>query len=281
MTIAACAVGPEGIVLGADSTSTVSVAKSADRYLHNEQKVFEVGESSSFGVVTWGLGRIGTTSYRTLIAQLSDDFRRHPPASVEEAAAAFSEKIWSVYNATLAPEIRKLQAVIHAPNAKPDEAEPAKQTLQSMSVGFCLGGYSPANRTPGAYQLDFNADLTSAPTAKPVPTFGFWGANLVILRTLGFDMSVADDVLASNKWSGTAQELHAIFERHRMPILQPVPMRETIDMIHALLHMTIKVMKFTSVPPVCGGHIEIATITTDRAFRWVKHKSLGAALEHP
>jgi hypothetical protein len=30
--------------------------------------------------------------------------------------------------------------------------------------------------------------------------------------------------------------------------------------------------------PYCGGPIEIAVISTDRRFRWVRHKNFGAAL---
>ena len=39
-----------------------------------------------------------------------------------------------------------------------------------------------------------------------------------------------------------------------------------------------KAMKFSDLPQICGGPIEIAVITSDRRFRWVKHKTWDAAI---
>lgn len=73
MTIAACYVSNEGVVLGADSTSTFTTPTGLVRHYNNEQKLFEVGEmGSSLGLVTWGLGGLPTMSYRLLVAELSD-----------------------------------------------------------------------------------------------------------------------------------------------------------------------------------------------------------------
>ena len=35
---------------------------------------------------------------------------------------------------------------------------------------------------------------------------------------------------------------------------------------------TIKTMKFSHMAPVCGGPVEIAVVTTDRKFRWVRQR---------
>ena len=57
-----------------------------------------------------------------------------------------------------------------------------------------------------------------------------------------------------------------------------LPIREAIDWVHASIYTTIQAMKFSHLAPVCGGPVEIAVITTDRPFRWVRHKRLDAAL---
>jgi hypothetical protein len=59
---------------------------------------------------------------------------------------------------------------------------------------------------------------------------------------------------------------------------QHLPIREAIDWIHASIHTTIKALKFSHLPPVCGGPVEVAVITTDRFFRWVRHKRFDSAL---
>ena len=57
-----------------------------------------------------------------------------------------------------------------------------------------------------------------------------------------------------------------------------LPIREAIDWVHASIYTTIKGIKFSRFDPVCGGPIEVAVITTDRRFRWVRHKGLDAAM---
>jgi len=56
MTIAACYVSPEGIVLGADSTASFNFG--AMHYYNHNQKLFELGDGSTLGIVTWGLGSL-------------------------------------------------------------------------------------------------------------------------------------------------------------------------------------------------------------------------------
>ena len=82
MTIAMCYVSPEGVVLGADSTSTNLVNNHAGKedfhYFNHNQKLFQVGEESALGIVTWGLGCglgcLGNVGHRTAIARLADKF---------------------------------------------------------------------------------------------------------------------------------------------------------------------------------------------------------------
>lgn len=57
-----------------------------------------------------------------------------------------------------------------------------------------------------------------------------------------------------------------------------VPIREAIDWVYASIYTTIKTMKFSHMAPVCGGPVEIAVITTDRLFRWVRHKRFDTAI---
>jgi hypothetical protein len=278
MTIAACAVTPEGVVFGADSTSTMTMPDGSQRYLNNEQKCFEVGERGTLGIVTWGLGRLGDASHRTRIAQLDDDIMKHPPSGVQDVAARFASTLWPVYDQTLRADIDRDKGILADPTAKPDDVAKARASLDNKGLGFCIGGHWLPDREPYAFEINFHSGLTAPPIPTPV-RLQFWGANLFVFRVLGVEASAAQAIMASGKWSGSQQELEALVTYRKMPLTQPLPLRETVDVVHALLHMTIKVMKFTSIPPVCGGHIELAAITTDRRFRWIRHKPLGAALD--
>src|SRR6478609_8829524 len=112
MTIAICAVIPEGVVIGADSTSTRTSPDGAQRYLDSEQKVFEVGEQSTLGIVTWGLGQIGDVSHQTRVAVLADDLAANAPQDVGRAASRFAGQLWADYQAALGPVIVANQALL-------------------------------------------------------------------------------------------------------------------------------------------------------------------------
>lgn len=65
MTIAACYVTNEGVVMGADSTTSYP-QENGTHYLNHAQKLYEIGENSTLGALTWGLGAISTDkSYRS------------------------------------------------------------------------------------------------------------------------------------------------------------------------------------------------------------------------
>lgn len=108
MTIAMCYLSPEGVVLGADSTASFSVAGGGYHYLNHAQKLFEVGENGTIAMLTWGLSGLGSTSYRTLIARLADDFAQASPASIEEAATRWIELFWPAFSqGELAPHVAR------------------------------------------------------------------------------------------------------------------------------------------------------------------------------
>jgi hypothetical protein len=106
----------------------------------------------------------------------------------------------------------------------------------------------------------------------------FWGVPVIFRRLLnGYDDRTVDAVINSGKWNGTRPELEAILGQFRLAHPQ-VPIRDAIDFVHTGIMSTIKAMKFSNFPQVCGGPIEIAVISSDRRFRWVKHKEWDTAI---
>ena len=297
MTIAACYLSPEGIVVGSDSTSTYSTPAffpfmpPSNRHYNFGQKVFEIGRHSSLAVVTWGLGGLSVGSYRTLIAELGDSLDTSPSSSVLGVASRWSEHFWKSYSASLKPEIDQIKAL----NAKPpfDSAnpnDPARRTVaeemffnqrkENLVVGFCLGGYVKADRKPHAYQIIFDPLLETPPIPEALsPGQSFWGVPSLINRLInGCADEVVSAILNSGHWKGSEQDLSAIIGPHKLVHPATVPIREAIDFTHACLLTTIKALKFSNFPMVCGGPIELAVITTDRDFRWVRHKNWEAAI---
>lgn len=288
MTIAACYVSPEGVVLGADSTSTYGSAESP-HYYNNGQKLFEIGKDSTLGLVTWGLGGLQISSHRTLVALLADDLKANPPATLEDVANRWCEQFWIAYQA--APSVQYFNDLAGRPAFNPsvaqqaagartaDEEEVLEALRQGLVTGFFVGGHVPADRAPGAFEIVFKPD---SPRPNPVQILDQWrfsGAPNIIYRLLfGFDEAIRNNILQSGNWDGTEAELDAILygEAFAHPIL---PIRDAIDFVYSCIHSTIKAMKFSSLSQICGGPIEIAVITSDRDFRWVRHKPWDSAIK--
>lgn len=291
MTIAMCVIVPEGIVLGADSTASRSPEQGDFHYFNNNQKLFEIGEESSLGLLTWGLGGLGEVSYRTLVANLADDLATNPVASVEDVATRWSNLVWTQYNRIFANEIKKARKLElkgeHKPTAAPDKSmrteteEKDFQLLQrNLFAGFCIAGYVKPGRDPMAYEIRLHPSFHTPATPIRIVRPGFWGAPNFILRLLnGFDHEVRGSLLSSKHWKGSESELDMILTKTALGVPALLPIRDAIDFVYFCIHATIKALKFSSLNQICGGPIELAVITTDRKFRWVRHKPWDAAIE--
>jgi hypothetical protein len=292
VTIAACYLSPEGLVLGADSTSTYA-NPDGHHYFNHGQKLFEVGENSSLAIVTWGLGGLAVSSYRMLIAQLADQLKASAPAHVADVAQRWCDHFWIAYTTspTLVPLLQRCQTLGAStafvagqpalPNSRTEQEEDEfNQLMNALSTGFCIGGHVPADRTVSAYEIVFDPLRGKpSPVALPVGIQKFWGVPNLILRLIrGCDMGLREKILISGKWTGTNQELDGLIDQHTLQHPPTVPIRDAIDFTYTCILSTIKAMKFSNLPQVCGGPIEIAVITNDRNFRWVRHKSLDAAI---
>jgi len=289
MTIAACYVSSEGIVLGADSTSTLSVTQpggvfGALHHLNYAQKVFEVGEGGTLGVTMWGMGAIGNTSHRTFIAEFGDAVQKNPPSDMANAAQKFSEFFWSKYSSTHKKFLDEVQRIngIDLANRSPEDKQSLEQMTQVLSGGFCLAGRVAGSRESQAYEISYSPDMHEAPQPALLPPgrANFWGCPNFIERILyGADSQLFASILQSGHWKGTDQELEKLMVAQIIGQPRDLPLREAVDWVNTVIYTTIKAMKFSHHLPVCGGPIEIAVISSDRPFRWVCHKPFTAALD--
>lgn len=287
MTIAGVYLSPEGVVLGADSTSSVNAGQGFHFYDFN-QKLFEVGESSSLGLLTWGLGGFQNVSYRTLIATFADSLAALPPTSVGDATSRWADHFWATYSASAeVVRFRLLDA-----KARPDSpatasgvrtAEEHQEWLNlgtNLVVGFCLAGYVLPSRAPEATTVSFRPEL-----GKPTPvsvaqhSIQWWGVPNFFNRLLrGADDNVVGGILNSGLWTGSQQDLLDIVQDSTVLPLGTLPIRDAVDYVHTCIYCTVKAIKFSGLPQVCGGPIELAVVTSDRKFRWVRHKPWDAAI---
>jgi hypothetical protein len=277
MTIAACYLSAEGVVLGADSTTTMFVTglggqKGSPHHYNFAQKVFEFGDRGSTVAVTlWGLGSLEDKSYRTLIAEIADEAGRQKLDSLSGVASLAASMFWTQYTTVFAHILRRAQELNAKGNGRTrEESEELDFWMRNFSGGFCLGGRWGISRQPGAYEILFNPLQTTPPNPQAL-TLGkakFWGCpNLIERLIYGIEDPLFQRILQSGKWTGTPDELFKQVEQGALGQPRDLPIREAIEWIYASIYTTIKAMKFSHLAPVCGGPIEIAVISTDRPFR--------------
>jgi hypothetical protein len=282
VTIAACYLSPEGVIFGADSTTTFATPE-GPRHYNYAQKIFQVGGlDSTLGVVIWGLGGLQDLSYRTLIAQFAEQNHHEPTASLRDVAERFAAAFWREYTARLAPLIAELRRLNALPTPTPDEIKTREALAQNLQGGFCVGGNLLHDRTPQAYTVSYHP-LGMAATVTPIAMHSmlFGGVGNYINRLmLGIDPELFAAILRSGRWLGAPDDLSKLVDSYRLAPPGALPLREAIDWVHSSIYATIKALKFSRLSPVCGGPVEIAVITTDRPFRWVRHKKMDAAVSY-
>lgn len=278
MTIAACHLSPEGVVLGVDSTTTLFGVGATPVHLDYAQKLFEVGQPESrVALATWGLGQIGNVSHRTVAARLGETHRSTPYASMKDMAQGLADILHVEYPTAYGAEIARAQELSERFKDL-EEAELAELgALQALSGGYCLAGRIECGDACEGFEVAWEPFQGITIKALPHEVPIFWGMPHVMLRLLyGFDNDAVLRIRNSAHWTGTDEELYDLVTQSQVNP-RHLPIREAVDWIHTIIHTTIRGIKFAMEPHTCGGPIEIATITTDRPFRWVLHKRLDAA----
>lgn len=286
MTIAAGYFTHEGVVLGADSTTTFSAVSpegAVHHFFNHGQKLFEVGEGSTLGMVTWGMASFVDVSHRTLIARFADSIKDRN-LTLAEAAKEWSHTLWNSYNMTYAhDQLKPLRDRARELASKPTRSPEEQATLETIPqnvLGFCLAGHLGADRSPGAFEIQYS--ILSEGEATPTPLepgkLYSWGMPHFHHRLMyGIDPGIYEKILKSGRWNGSEEDLIKIVQQHVHQPGAPLPLRDAVDWVFSLIYSTIKGMKFSHLHQMCGGPIEIAVISSDRKFRWVHHKDFNSA----
>ncbi len=261
MTIAALYLTQEGVVLGADSTTTWLIpakegAPNVAQLSNHAQKIFEVGDPNkgTLGVCTWGMGGFASKSIRHLVAELSDGIDKSNCPSFRDALRILVSLATEAYKATV-------------PQGK------------ASTFGMVLGGYVLPDRTPQAAIVEFTRPeiepkVVDASTGRAY----FFACHEIFTRLYcGYDPKLKQRIierLGSPVFEEMTKDL-------ALAGMSELPIRAAADYVYSLCYTTIQAYKYKFGAPVCGGPIEIAMITADRKFRWVHHKQMDSAIQFP
>lgn len=284
MTIAVSVKVHDGIVLAADSASTLfgqvqspqgQTAQGVLNVYTHANKIFNLRKGLPVAAITWGSGSIGVASISTLAKDLR---KRFTDASVEGEEWVLEPREYSME--TVAMRVREFFYEERYQALYEDSEE-------GGNIGFFIAGYSSGADTPEIWECRIAGGQCPEPSVRKSreDTGIDWSGNIEAITRLvnghGTDLPQA---LAS--LGVPDEQLQPAIEQIRnalgMPLAPaPMPIQDAIDLAHFFVDASVKYSRFTPGAPTVGGPIEVAAITKHEGFKWVERKHYYSARLNP
>ncbi len=270
----------EGLVLGADSASTLSgqirkpdgsVQEGVIKTYFNARKLLQVGDFP-IGLLTWGAGYIASRTIESLVREW--EYEKHWQ-SKKDFDSHYSETEQKEF------KVKSCADSVFGHLSDAYRAEFGEQSKErSPIIGLIVAGYSRKGFFPEIWRFIFPEDLdgdvhNQRPDRDGKPDFGasWFGLTDAIARLhFGRDEQVLK--IVSEKLGITPEETHTLFLPLQYSIPFPVmPLQDAIEYAHHMLNVTVGRYRFVIGPELCGGQIEIAAITQQKEFEWISRKT--------
>ncbi len=276
MTIAVAVKVHDGLVLAADSASTLirsdptGQARAVVNVYNTANKVFNLNKGFPIGAVTWGSGSIGPASISTLVKDLRRRFAGEDPDHLD----------WGLGRDTYTVEgvAQSLRKFIYEERYQPAFSGASVKP----ALSFLVAGYSPGKPLAEAYHIEIqeggNCDepeLISASDDEE-PMVYFEGQPEAINRLLAGYSEALPSVLRRDLGVPEAEiepAMNLIHQALSTPLAEAaMPIQDAIELAEFLVNLTIGYTRFRPGAPTVGGPIEIAAITKHEDFKWVHRK---------
>lgn len=269
MTIAISVKVHDGLVLAADSASTITapVGPAGEEGIvnvyNNANKVFNLKKGLPIGGMTWGSGSIGYASISTLIKDLRQRF------DGEDAE-------WKVdpNNYTIEDVAKKVRKFLFE-----ERYQPLYQNLpKKPSLGFLVAGYSSGQGLAEEWLIEIAEGNCADPKLeRPQEAIGclWYGQPEAIMRLfLGYGSALPDVLqqmgIPPDQLDPAMQQITAALA---VPlVIAPMPIQDTIDLAEFLVQLAIMYSRFIPGAPTVGGPVESAAITKHEGFKWITRK---------
>jgi hypothetical protein len=257
--------GPEGIVLAADSRVTLMAQVPNGPLLpatfDNTTKLLRVDGQDFVGVVTYGLGSIGSREPRTAHSYIPE-FEASISKKGRLKVLDFAERLGEFF-------VERWK----------EQGMPKPEGYQGDNMVFLLGGYDEGE----AYGRVYEVLIPSQPKPKewhPGNEFGpVWGGQQEFVGRLihGHDPVLIQVVqqylkLSPEQVSGLQQELHKI--QVKIP-WQFLPLQDCINLSILLIRTTMEMQSFYVGLRGVGGEIDVAAITKTGGFQSIREKAIS------
>lgn len=267
MTIAITLKVNDGLVLAADSASTVvavdGTGKPAVINIYNHaNKIFNLIKGEPIGAVTWGGGNIGSASVSTLMKDFRQELvskrnRSQQRPSIEEVAQYakqffFEEHYRKQYNELQPMSEIGILIVGYSDNAR--LAEEYELTIQSPDI--CLG--------PRLIRRAEECGATWYGQGEPITRLVLGYSNM-LQEVLTSDLNVPQDQIDP--------VMQLLQQKLQAPLISPaMPIQDAIDLAEFLAGVAVNFARFMPWPQKVGGPIEVAAITKHEGFKWIRRK---------
>jgi hypothetical protein len=277
MTIAISIKVHDGLVLSADSASTIAQVENPTGVINvynNANKIFNLYKGLPIGGMTWGAGSIGTASISSLAKDLRRrlmgedpdhlDWRIQPETyTIQEVAARirqfmYDEKYAPIYqNAPTGPE-----------------------------TGVLVSGYSAGQTLAEDWLVVITQNAPAPVLPRAIDDVGaiWYGQGEAVARIVkGYGGDLPQALMQIGiPLNRIPQAMDQITQIVNVPLMvAPMPIQDAIDLGEFLVHVAIMFSRFTPGAPSVGGPIEIAAITKHEGFKWIKRKHYFTSVLNP
>ena len=277
MTVAVAVKVFDGIVLAADSASTLSLPGGASHVYNSANKIFHLHRGLPIGAMTWGLGNVGAASISTLAKDLRRRLMGEDPSHRDWALDTDTYTVEGVAERLIEHFYDELYAVEFAGQAP----------SPTMTLGLLVAGYSGDARQAEAWLVQIDD-----PGKRPVPvlqagqdTSGWLAyAQPEATSRLFNGMDGQMEALINNHVADPARSaLHADAQANlRRNVAPPaMPFADAIALAKFMVDVTVGYAHFCLGPDTVGGPVEVAGINRHEGFKWVERKHYYSARLNP
>lgn len=281
MSIAVLIAVHDGLVLAADSATTLVVSENPDasgvyaaNVYDNANKIFNLVKGHPLGCVTFGSGSIGNASIATLIK----DFRKDLSVKKTKENPQKNKYGFDIDNYTMEEVCKHFATFLKEECDKLVPAERAK-----ISIGLLIGGYSSGSERLGeSWALNIVSGELQEPQKlreKDQAGMNWGGMSEVIQRiVLGYGsqiFKVFSEIAQTQQDEASLQAMLQPILNARLQaplVFAPMPIQDAIDLGRFLVHSAIMFSRFLPGAQSVGGPIEIAAITKHEGFKWISRK---------
>ncbi len=257
MTIAICVRVGDGVVLAADSVTAMKAGQGIGQIFDGARKLLRPQLDVPVGLVTFGQGTIEGQSIAGLAITLRERLSLEGQWALNPEAYTVDE---------VAQRVRDFYAerIQLAVNHGNDPHSP---------VGFLVAGYSSGSEVPECWEIELTHQGVSKfsqidPNEESSLCYrGFTDALDRLTKGAARPISIWLDGL------GAAKEL--LLQQSKLTLVRPeMPVAEAIKLADWLSGIAIGAMHFAPGAEIIGGSVDLARITRDDGFVWVRQQSL-------